>query len=127
MKVWASYTLRPSTCQAALDLLRLSVISLAEPGEVVVEVLIRRLDYVVERLVCSGTAQLLMHREHAGGGADDGERGHAPVEVEDGEGGHPTPASSALGSSGMCSPPVGSGRRAGLQRAAARSGPESSS
>src|SRR5918994_3463124 len=40
----------------------------------------------------------------------------------------PSPtASSAPGSSGMCSPPVGSGRRAGLQRAASRSGPPSSS
>src|SRR5204862_3560849 len=40
----------------------------------------------------------------------------------------PSPtASSALGSSGMCPPRVGNGRRAGLQRAASRSGPLSSS
>src|SRR5262245_27611348 len=36
-------------------------------------------------------------------------------------------ATSAFGSSGTCSAPVGSGRRAGLQRAASRSGPMSSS
>jgi hypothetical protein len=36
----------------------------------------------------------------------------------------PSPtASSALGSSGMWSPPAGSGRRAGFQRAGSRSGP----
>ena len=89
---WASYTVRPSTRQAAVDLLRSSMIShRAKPGEVVVEVLVRRLDYVVERLACPATAQaqLLVQREYAGGGAADGEHALAHVEVEDMEGGHP--------------------------------------
>jgi hypothetical protein len=62
----------------------------AEPGEVVVEVLVRRLDHVVEELACSaiGRGHLLVHREYAGGGANDGEHALAHVGVEDVEGGH---------------------------------------
>ena len=60
----------------------------AKPGEVVVEVLVWRLDHVVERLACSAKAQLLVHREHAAGGADDGEHAPAHLEVERVEGGH---------------------------------------
>src|SRR6266487_5994980 len=66
----------------------------AKPGEVVVEVLVRRLDHVDERLACpaAAQAQLLVQREHAGGGADDGEHAHAHL-VEHLEGGHaPTTA-----------------------------------
>src|SRR6266487_2854723 len=61
----------------------------AKPGEVVVEVLVRRLDHVDERLACpaAAQAQLLVQREHAGGGADDGEHAHAHL-VEHLEGGH---------------------------------------
>ena len=39
----------------------------------------------------------------------------------------PLDPSAELGSSGMCSPPVGSGSRAGLQSAASSSGPVNSS
>src|SRR3712207_7799858 len=47
-------------------------------------VLVRRLDYVVEGLACSATAQaqLLVQSEHAGGGAADGEHALAHVEID---------------------------------------------
>jgi hypothetical protein len=83
-------------------------------------------------------------------GADEGEHALGHLEVEDEEGGHsptevrrvpadvldrevdgerrgPIRRQLELASSGMCSSPVGSGRRAGPQRAASRSGPLSSS
>ena len=62
----------------------------AKSGEVVVEVLVRRLDYVVERLACSATAQaqLLVQGEHAGRGAADGEHALGHVEIEGVERGH---------------------------------------
>src|SRR5919197_631267 len=62
----------------------------AQPGEVFVEVLVGRLDHVVERLAGSATtpAQLLMQRERARGGAADGEYALAHVEVEGVEGGN---------------------------------------
>jgi hypothetical protein len=59
-----------------------------KPGDVVVDVLIGRLDDVIERLAGSPGAQLLVQREHAGGGAEDGEHALAHVEVEHLEGGH---------------------------------------
>jgi hypothetical protein len=89
---WASYTVWPSTKPGRRrpgpverDFAR------AKPGEVVVEVLVRRLDYVVKRLACSATAQaqLFMQREHTRRGAADVEHALAHVEVEDMEGGHP--------------------------------------
>jgi hypothetical protein len=182
MKVpWVSYTVLPSTRQAAVDLLLSSVIShVRRRPKSSSKSSYGDSDYVVERLAYSTRAQLLMQREHAGGGAADGEHalahlevesvkcGHSPTEVPgipgdvldrevDGEhrrslrrhlelacredevlgavGGlegtcdsekrgivtrtSPSPtASSALGSSGMCSPPVGNGR---ARRAPARS------
>src|SRR5919197_3787772 len=63
----------------------------AKQGEVVVEVLVRRLDDVVERVGRSPRAQLLVHREHAGGGAVDGEHALAYLEVEHLEGGQSPP------------------------------------
>jgi hypothetical protein len=125
-----------------------------KPGEVVVEVLVRRLDDVVERLACSPRAQLLgsppmlsTARSTANVAGRSGGSSNSRVEMmrylalsagrnvscaSEKRGivtrTSPSPtARSALGSSGMCSPPVGSGRRAGLQRAASRSGPLSSS
>ena len=88
---WASYTVRPSTRQAAVDAAPVERdLARAKPGEVVVEVLVRRLDHVVERLACSATAQaqLLVQREHAGGGAADGEHALGHGEVEDVKGRH---------------------------------------
>jgi hypothetical protein len=77
---WASYIARPSTRQALVELPGADL-ARSKPGDVVVEVLVRRLDYVVERLACCDTAQaaLLVHGEHAARGADDGERALAHV------------------------------------------------
>src|SRR6266508_3488447 len=65
----------------------------AKPGEVVVEVLVRRLDDVLERLARSAAAQgqMLMQREHAGGGTAGGEHALAQCEVEDMERGDRPP------------------------------------
>jgi hypothetical protein len=62
----------------------------AEAGEVVVEVLVWGLDHVIEGRGRSATAQaqLLVQREHARGGAADGEHALAHLEVEDVEGRH---------------------------------------
>jgi hypothetical protein len=175
----------PSTFQIAVEPLRSSVISpRAQPGEVVVEVFVGRLDHVVERLgrPARSHAHLLVYREDAGGGAVDGEHALARLGVEDSEGRHPPAAvgrlpadvldrhvdgkrrrsirrqleppgretrylalwvsekrgivtrtspsltaGSALGPSARCSPPIESGSRAGLQAAASRRGPGSSS
>jgi hypothetical protein len=60
----------------------------AKSGEVVIEVLVRRLDHVNERLACFPRTELLVQREHAGGGAADREHALAHRQVEHLECGH---------------------------------------